>query len=78
MLDLIRYIKSSFSTFDRLLVLYSSLVQSRFEYALAVCNSVSLTDSVKLGRIQRKCAALSYTRFFNSTSTLNMKTSLKN
>jgi hypothetical protein len=66
MLGLILYITSSFSTFDSLLVLYSTLVLSKIECASVVWNSITFTDSAKLERIQRKfVVALCYTRFFN-------------
>jgi hypothetical protein len=65
MLGLIRYITSSFSTLDSLLFLYSTLVRSIIEYASVAWNSITITDSAKLERIQRKFVALCYTRFFN-------------
>jgi hypothetical protein len=69
MLGLIRYITSSFSTLESLLVLCSSLVRSKLDYASVVLNSVTSTDSAKLEIIQRKFAALCYTRFYNNAST---------
>jgi hypothetical protein len=71
MLGLIRYITSSFFTLDSLLVLYSTLVRSKTEYASVAWNSITITDSSKLERIQRKFVALCYTRFLNGVCDYN-------
>jgi hypothetical protein len=53
-----------FSTIDSLLMLYFALVRSKLECASVAWNSVTITDSNKLGRVQRKFAALCHKRFF--------------
>jgi myo-inositol catabolism protein IolC len=64
LLGLIRTLKFSFSTTDSLLMLYFALVRSNLEYASVAWNSVTITDSNKLERVQRKFAALCQKRFF--------------
>jgi hypothetical protein len=70
-LGLILYITSSFSILESLLVLYSNLVRSEFEYASVVWNSITSTDSSKLERIKRKYAVLCYTIFVNGVCNYN-------
>jgi hypothetical protein len=65
MLGLIQYITSSFSTLDSLVLLCSTLVRSKIEYASVAWNSITITDYAKLERIQRKVVALCYTKIFN-------------
>jgi hypothetical protein len=61
------------STLDSLLVLHSTLVRSKLEYAPVDWNSFTSTDSSKLERIKRKFAALCYTRFLMAYVTIIMK-----
>jgi hypothetical protein len=74
MLGFIRYITSSFSTLDSILVLYGNLIRSKIEYASVVWNSITIADTSILERIQRKLAALCYTRFLMAYVTINVKT----
>jgi hypothetical protein len=45
-------------------MLYFALARSKLEYASVAWNSVTITDSNKLERVQRKFAALCHKRFF--------------
>jgi hypothetical protein len=46
-------------------MLYFALVRCKLDYASVAWNSVAITDSNKLERIQREFAASCHNRFFN-------------
>jgi hypothetical protein len=54
----------SFSTIDSILMLHFTLVRSKLEYTSVAWNSVTVTDSNKLERVQKTFAALCQKRFF--------------
>jgi hypothetical protein len=54
LLGLILTLTFSLSTLDSLLILFFALVRSKFEYAYVAWNSVTVTDSDKLERVQKK------------------------
>jgi len=64
MLDLVRALTFSFSAIDSLLLLHFNLVRCELEYASSVWNNITATDANQLSSIQRKFAALCFTRFF--------------
>jgi hypothetical protein len=49
------------------MILYDALVRSKLAYSSVAGNAITLTGSSKLERIQRKLAALHYSRFFIGT-----------
>jgi hypothetical protein len=57
MLGLIHYLTFSFLIIDSLMILYNAVVKSKFECTSVTWNSITLTNSSKLQRIQRKSAA---------------------
>jgi hypothetical protein len=63
LLGLIRTITFCFSTLVSLLMLCFTLVRSKLEYTSVAWNSLTITDSNKLQRIQRKFAALCHSRY---------------
>jgi hypothetical protein len=66
LLGLIRTLTFSFSTLDSLLILFFASVISKLEYASVAWNSVTVTDSNKLERVQKTFAALCHRRFFHN------------
>jgi hypothetical protein len=65
LLVLIRTITFSFFTLDSLLILFFALVRSKLEYASVAWNFVTIADSNKLERVQKKnFTALCQKRFF--------------
>jgi hypothetical protein len=64
LLGLIKFITYNFSSLESLLVLFISLVRSKFEYASVAWYNLTTTDSNKLESIQKKFAHLCYRRFY--------------
>jgi hypothetical protein len=54
-------------TIDGLMIFYNAPVRCKPEYASVACKSITIIDSSKRGRIQRKLAALCYSRLLTST-----------
>jgi hypothetical protein len=62
--ELNKTITCSFSTLDKLLILYLTLFRPKLQYASIVWNSIMSTDAKTLERIQREFAAICQYRFF--------------
>jgi hypothetical protein len=67
----ISFITYNFSSLDCLRVLHTAFVRSNLEYASAPWNNLTLSDSNKLGNMQRKFVNLCYNRFIQSNCLRN-------
>jgi len=64
MLALVRTLTFSFSAVDGLLSSYFTIVRSKLQYVSPVWSDIMASDADKLERVQRKFAALCFTRCF--------------